>query len=165
MEKVVETKICRHCSEKFDITNKDFEFYEKVSPLFRSLELTPGLKEKPRVKVENGKVKYLIPAPTLCPDCRQQRRLSWRNERKLYKRKCDFSGKEIISMYSPDKNYKVYDQEIWWSDKWDSLNYGRVFDFSKSFFEQFSELMKEVPKMNLNQKKENPNSEYCNIVT
>jgi hypothetical protein len=33
-EKIVETKICRHCSEKFNITNKDLEFYEKVSPVF-----------------------------------------------------------------------------------------------------------------------------------
>ena len=34
MEKVVETKICKHCSSKFEITDKDLEFYEKVSPIF-----------------------------------------------------------------------------------------------------------------------------------
>jgi hypothetical protein len=32
--KVVETKTCKHCSSKFDITNEDLEFYEKVSPIF-----------------------------------------------------------------------------------------------------------------------------------
>jgi hypothetical protein len=69
-EKVVETKVCNHCNTKFDITDKDLEFYEKISPIF------------------NDK-KYSIPTPTLCPDCRQQRRLTFRNERKLYKRKCD----------------------------------------------------------------------------
>jgi hypothetical protein len=99
------------------------------------------------MKLENGKIKYLIPSPTLCPDCRQQRRLSFRNERKLYKRKCDFSGKDIISIYSPDKPYKVYDQEIWWSDKWEALDYGKEFDFSRTAFEQFDELMKEVPRL------------------
>jgi len=33
-EKIVETKICKHCSCQFDITDKDLEFYEKVSPIF-----------------------------------------------------------------------------------------------------------------------------------
>jgi len=70
MEKIVETKNCKICSAKFDITDKDLEFYEKISPVFNS-------------------EKYLIPSPTLCPDCRHQRRLSFRNERNLYKRKCD----------------------------------------------------------------------------
>jgi hypothetical protein len=35
-EKIIETKTCRFCSTKFDITNKDLEFYEKVSPVFPS---------------------------------------------------------------------------------------------------------------------------------
>ncbi len=33
-EKVVEIKQCKHCSCKFDISDKDLEFYEKVSPIF-----------------------------------------------------------------------------------------------------------------------------------
>ncbi|MDD3793948.1 MAG: hypothetical protein PHI37_03990 [Candidatus Gracilibacteria bacterium] len=141
-EKVMQTKTCPHCNSSFEITDKDLEFYEKVSPIF------------------SGK-KYLIPSPTLCPDCRQQRRLSFRNERKLYKRKCDATGKDIISIYSPDKPYKVYEQSYWWSDNWDPMDYGRDFDFSRSFFEQFEELMKEVPKMSLSVEKQE-NSEYSN---
>jgi len=35
-EKVVETKTCKYCGIHFDITNKDLEFYEKVSPSFPS---------------------------------------------------------------------------------------------------------------------------------
>ncbi|USN57706.1 MAG: hypothetical protein H6767_04930 [Candidatus Peribacteria bacterium] len=104
METVVETKTCKHCSVNFDITDKDVEFYEKVSPSF-------------------GGKKYLIPSPTLCPDCRQQRRLSFRNERQLYKRQCDATGKPIVSIYSPDKPYTVYEQDFWWSDAWDALKY------------------------------------------
>jgi Zn ribbon nucleic-acid-binding protein len=69
-EKIIQVKSCKNCNSSFEITDKDLEFYEKVSPSF------------------NGK-KYLIPSPTFCPDCRQQRRLTFRNERKLYKRKCD----------------------------------------------------------------------------
>ena len=129
-ETLIQTKTCRHCSVPFPITDKDLEFYEKVSPTF------------------NGK-KYSIPSPTLCPDCRQQRRLSFRNERKLYKRKCDATGRDIISIYSPDKPFRVYHQDFWWSDKWDPMEYGRDFDFGKGFFEQFGELLREVPMCQL----------------
>jgi hypothetical protein len=161
-EKVVETKICKHCWVSFDITNKDTEFYEKISPVFQrpvSLEET-GLKEWVFKNLWNWKIKYQIPSPTLCPDCRQQRRLSFRNERNLYKRKCDLTKKDIISIYSPDKRYKVYEQNEWWSDKWDPLDYWIDFDFSRSFFEQFWELMKEIPLQNLNNKL----LESCNYV-
>ncbi len=168
-EKIIETKICKHCSCKFDITDKDLEFYEKISPVFplsqpfpprekgvneiaeweRNTPLNWGGTKGGVSSLWNGKVKYLIPSPTLCPNCREQRRRTWRNERNLYKRKCDFSGRDIISIYSPDKPYKVYDQEIWWSDKWEGLDYGRDFDFSKSFFGQFDALLKQVPLINL----------------
>jgi hypothetical protein len=129
-ETIVETKTCPHCSEEFPITDKDLEFYEKASPVF------------------SGK-KYLIPTPKLCPECRHQRRLSFRNERKLYRRTCDATGKNIISIYSPDKPYKVFDQDFWWSDGWNPKDYGRDFDFSKSFLEQFRSLMLEVPRIAL----------------
>jgi hypothetical protein len=142
-EKLVETKVCRHCSEKFPITDKDVEFYEKVSPTF-------------------GGKNYQIPTPTLCPDCRQQRRLSFRNERKLYKRTCDATGKEIISIYSPDKPFKVYHQDMWWSDKWDPMKYGKIYDPERSFFEQFRELIRTVPVPCL-QSVNGDNSAYCNF--
>ncbi|MFA5917624.1 MAG: hypothetical protein WC850_05325 [Candidatus Gracilibacteria bacterium] len=144
-ENIVETKKCKLCSVDFDITDKDLEFYDKISPIF------------------NGK-KYSIPSPTLCPDCRQQERLTFRNERKLYKRKCDATGKDIISMYSPDKKYKVYSQEKWWSDSWNALDYGKEFDFSKRFFEQFEELYKEVPLVSLTTDyTKDENSAYTNF--
>lgn len=103
------------------------EFYAKVSPIF-------------------GGRKYQIPPPIFCPDCRTQRRLAWHNERKLYKRKCDVTGKDIISIYSPDKPYIVYHQDYWWSDSWDPMDYGKEFDFNKSFFDQYSELFLHSPK-------------------
>ncbi|EKD44681.1 MAG: hypothetical protein ACD_71C00045G0002 [uncultured bacterium (gcode 4)] len=127
-EKIVETKKCTHCGASFEITDKDLEFYEKVSPVFDG-------------------VKYSIPTPTFCPECRQQRRLSFRNERKLYKRSCDATWKNIISVFSPDKKYPVYSSDEWWSDKWNPLDYGKDIDFSRPFFEQINKLMEEVPKI------------------
>jgi len=55
-----------------------------------------------------------IPTPTLCPEERQRRRLAFRNERKLYKRKCDATKKDIISLYQNDSPYIVYDHTVWW---------------------------------------------------
>jgi hypothetical protein len=63
----------------------------------------------------------MIPIPTLCPEERQRRRLIFRNERKLYKRKCDATGDTIVSIYSPDKPYKVYEEEYRKSDKRDEV--------------------------------------------
>ncbi|MFH0770294.1 MAG: hypothetical protein V1926_02855 [Candidatus Peregrinibacteria bacterium] len=134
---------CTQYSSAFEITKDDLAFYEKVSPVFC------GKKE-------------LIPPPTLCPDCRQQRRLAFRNERSLYHRKCDLTGKQIIAMYSPEKPCTVYDRSAWWGDGWDPLSFGRDFDFSRPFFEQCAELLLAVPRMNLNNE-EPENSEYCNF--
>ena len=141
-EKIVETKKCKMCQVSFDISDNDLIFYDKVSPLF-------------------WWNKFSIPTPTFCQDCRQQRRLSFRNERKLYKRKCDETGREIVSIYSPDKNIKVYENSYWWSDKWDAIDFGRDFDFDKLFFEQFSNLLNDVPRINL-YLQEAENSPYSN---
>ena len=42
-EKIVETKVCKHCQTSFYITDKDLEFYEKVSPVLNRppLNLAP----------------------------------------------------------------------------------------------------------------------------
>jgi hypothetical protein len=32
--KIVEVKVCKHCDSSFEITDKDMEFYEKISPVF-----------------------------------------------------------------------------------------------------------------------------------
>ena len=126
-------KTCRKCNQPILITDDDQAFYKKMD----------------------------VPEPTLCPGCRMQRRTAFRNERNLYKRKCDFSGKEILSIRPPTSKYKVYDQSIWWSDKWDPLEYGQDYDFDKPFFKQLQQLFKKVPQINL-QNRNNENSDYCN---
>lgn len=115
------TKKCAITAKEFIITDADQTFYKKIN----------------------------VPLPTLCPEERQRRRLSFRNERNLYHRKCDFTGQKIISNISADKPFKVYEKEIWWSDKLNALEYGRPYDFTKPFFEQFRDLQFAVPRMNL----------------
>jgi hypothetical protein len=127
-----ETKQCRNCQKEFIIEDEDFEFYEKMK----------------------------VPAPTWCPDCRVWRRMGFYNQTKLYKRKCDATGKMIFSIISEDYPGKVYDAKYWWSDNWDAVEYARDYDFSKPFFRQIKELFLEVPRfsrsvVNL------VNSDYC----
>lgn len=116
-----QTKTCQNCESEFTIEPEDFDFYEKIQ----------------------------VPPPTFCSKCRLQRRLAWFNLINLYKRKCDLCGEEKISMYSPEAPYKVYCPTCWWGDAWNPYEYGKEYDFSRSFFEQFRELLHEAPLLGL----------------
>ncbi len=135
-------KDCKQCGVGFEVTDEDLKFYDRISPKF-------------------GDKKFSIPAPTFCPDCRMQRRFASRNERNLYHRKCDLTGKMIISNYSPTSCMTVYDVDSWWGDNWDALDYGAEYDFDRSFFSQFDELQKKVPVLGLHVVN-NQNSPYVN---
>ncbi len=130
-----ESKTCQNCKQEFTIEPEDFTFYEKIK----------------------------VPPPTFCSQCRSQRRMAWRNERSLYKRKCNAPEhtESIISMYAPETPMQIYDQQYWWGDGWDPLTYGRDYDFNKSFFEQWKELLKQVPLIALANRNA-VNSEWCN---
>ena len=132
-----ETKKCKQCGNSFVVEDDDLDFYKRISPTF------------------DGKT-FAISSPTLCPDCRQQKRMVWRNEQFLYKRKCDLCSKNIISMYSPDKPLKIYCQDCWWSDKWDAKEYTVGYN-GGSFFKQFKKLYNIVPKIGTSV----TNSENC----
>ncbi len=112
---------CGHCQKGFEITPTDYAFYQKLD----------------------------IPAPTLCPDCRLERRLAFRNENHLYQASCGLCHQPMISVFKPDAPFPVYCVDCWWSDRWDPLSYGREIDWDRPFFEQFAELFAVVPKANL----------------
>lgn len=131
-----ETRQCQNCKQNFVIEPEDFEFYEKIK----------------------------VPPPTWCPDCRLQRRLAFRNERMLYKRPCGLCGASTISMYDPEGPIQSYCGPCWWSDKWNPLDCGQEYDFSKPFFVQFRALMEKVPHQNLSVSyKTLLNSEFTNM--
>jgi hypothetical protein len=138
---------CSHCSQAFIVTKEDRAFLQKLSPTI------------------GGKI-YELPEPTHCPECRQQRRIAQGNQLHLYRRTCDFTGAPIISNYHPDSPYMVYRQDIWWSDKWDPLSYGRDIDWKRSFFEQYRDLLLVVPRYSLHTSYEfSENADYTNYAT
>lgn len=98
-----------------------------------------------------------VPPPTLCPECRMRRRMAWFGYRVLYKRE------GMITFWHPDSGHSIMDQKKWHSDEWNPKSYGRDYDFSRPFFEQWGELFRDVPKPALQtQYSTMINSDYCN---
>ncbi|MFA7192344.1 MAG: hypothetical protein WC089_03545 [Candidatus Paceibacterota bacterium] len=114
----METKNCQNCKKDFNIEPDDFSFYEKMK----------------------------VPAPTFCPECRRNRRMAWRNFINFYHRESILSGKNVLSVYSPESGVPVMSPKEWHAEDWDPKSYAMDYDFSKSFFLQYAELLKKVPK-------------------
>ncbi len=112
---------CQNCKKDFTIESEDFSFYEKIK----------------------------VPPPTFCPECRSQRRLAWRNDTCLYNKICGLCKKSVVTIYSKESGINVYCNKCWWGDSWDPVVYGKDYDFSRSFFEQFKELILKVPHLAL----------------
>ncbi|MBI2023795.1 hypothetical protein HYT00_00115 [Candidatus Giovannonibacteria bacterium] len=53
----------------------------------------------------------------------------------------------MISIFSPDKPFKVYCLPCWWSDNWDPLESGLDYDPDRNFFEQMKEVQLRTPFM------------------
>ena len=132
----MEKRTCQNCKAEFVIEPEDFKFYEKIS----------------------------VPPPTWCPECRMVRRMMFRNERTLYRRKCDLCEKDTLSIYSNSAPFVIYCYECFYSDRWDPLSYGQPYDFNKPFFQQFLELQLRTPKLALLKSHDLVNSEYTNHV-
>lgn len=138
---------CRSCGADFTISDIERDLRARLAPEFAGRRCD-------------------IPDPTLCPDCRWQRRLSYRDERTLFSRKCDYSGRGIISMFPADAPFPVYYIKDWLSDVWDPMEFGREFDFKRPFFEQFHEMRTQMPHFNLFvDPDQDENSEYTNCAT
>lgn len=130
------------CGKTFEITNDDLAFHDKVSPVI-------------------GGKKFPVPPPKLCPDCRSQRRLAQVNRCHLFRGKSTFTNKEIISLYPADRGLNIYENDIWWSDQWDPLKYGRDVNMTVPLLSQLIALIKEAPHMALFND-QNENSPYVN---
>jgi len=123
--------VCKTCSAKFEIQNFDREFYKRFD----------------------------VPEPEICPICRNRLRLSFKNEQKISIHECGICKKRATSLYPDYVKFPVYCSNCWHGDKWDPLDYGRDFDFSRGFFEQMKELDNDVPHWS-NIMLNSQNSEY-----
>lgn len=123
---------CQITSKTFEISEQDQAFYERIK----------------------------VPHPKICHEERLRRRLMFRNTRTLYKRKCDKTGKSIISMYHKDAPFPVWHRDEWWADGWKQPE--QEIDFSRPFFEQLEELRNKCARPSVFNKRAF-SSDYCNI--
>jgi hypothetical protein len=138
------TRSCAGCQKQFSISDEDQAALKNLAPQIVGTTVE-------------------LPQPTHCVECRQQRRAAVANQLFLYKRTCGLTGESVVTNIHPDTPYVVYKQEAWYSDKWDPLQYGREFDFSRPFFEQWHELSLAVPRPALfTGYQYDENSEYTN---
>jgi len=135
---------CKKCNASFEVLDDEKAFLQKMTFTFGKTEIHP-------------------PEPVYCPTCRMLLRTCHRNERNYYKNKSSKSGKELISLYTPrapwGKPFTVFAEDEWVSEEFDPMEYGRDFDFNRPFFDQFSELLKDVPRRSLCTV-DNQNSDY-----
>ena len=117
----MDTSVCQNCKQNFTIEPDDLSFYKKMQ----------------------------VPPPTFCSLCRMQRRMAFRNERKLFKVKDAFTGESLFSLYPPEAKRKIITQEEWHGDSWSAFDYGRDIDWSRPFIPQIFAIEKEVPIYNL----------------
>lgn len=138
------THTCRISGKDFVITDQEIALLDKLSPII-------------------GWEKFSLPLPTLCPEERMRRRAQFKNYFSLFKRKCDITGKDVISMHPIDSPYTVYNQEYWWSDSWNPLDLGKEYVPNLSVFEQIHQTYLRTPVMTLdNAYLQLENSEYIN---
>jgi len=128
-----ETRQCQNCHNEFTIEPEDFLFYEKIK----------------------------VPAPTFCPECRAIRKAMFWNEMDLFKKTEVKEGQKVFSGYPEQADIKIYDHDYWWSDKWNSMDYGKDINFEKPFLEQLKELNFSVPWPSRSVRGL-VNSDYCN---
>jgi len=114
----MKTKTCTASGKQFVITDEDLAFYARMD----------------------------VPEPTLCPEEVLRSMMLHRNERVLYRRKCDLTGKPLISAYDKEAAFPVYENSVWWGDDWDGTDFGRDFDQEIPFFDQFKALQNVVPR-------------------
>lgn len=79
---------CSECKKNFLVISQEQAFYEKKDLLL----------------------------PKRCPECRHKIRMTFKNPRKLHKRKCDKCQKEILTTYPPETEYKIYCQNCYWQE-------------------------------------------------
>ena len=126
-----------HCEKEFDILEEDIKFLKM----------------------------FQVPPPNYCPTCRRMRRLTHMGYSQLFKRKCDVPNhtESIISVFSKECPFLVYDYKYFIGDEFDSFSFGYKYDKKISPMEQLLEFRKKFPMPSfLNRNPSSINSEYSN---
>ncbi len=142
-QKILEWKTCKWTWEEYPIYEKEAEILDKISPVF-------------------DWKKYSLPYSNLSPKAREIRRMMWRNERNLFKRKCDATGKDIISVYGPEYQWMVYYFKDYNSDIWNPFDYWINFEEITDIWKSIKDFFTNTPARSLNLRDAMENCDYSN---
>ncbi len=109
-------KICKTCGKEFSVPPDSLVLYEKTG----------------------------IPVPQECHVCIWKNLTAFWVFGKFRKTTSALSGKTIITTFSEATPFPLYDYDEWVSDTWDPLRYGKPYDFSRTFFEQYAEVQRKT---------------------
>lgn len=133
--------ICRVTNAPFEVSEEERAFLARLSEL-------------------NAYLGAPLPLPTIHPWERLRRHLSWGNLFWLSRVPSAASGQPVLSRFSQGLGARVCSVDEFWSGAVDNTLCGRSYDFSRPFFEQFGELIREAVIPGLN----NTNAEGSDFV-
>lgn len=133
-EKGGQWRVCRFSGNKFYVRSEDMEFYKKIR----------------------------VPLPTVSPVERTRQLLAFDNAYYLFRHTSAITQKPLVANFTPQSPYKIYEHDIWYSDRWEPFEYAKPFDGARGFFAQYQEFQKSVPRPNLVTDSSNANSDYTN---
>ena len=120
-------------------------------------------------KIEEEDINFLkmlrVPAPNYCPTCRRICRLTNMGWNQLFKRKCDAPNhsETLISIFSQECPFPVYDYKYFTEDEFDPFSFGGDYKKEKDPMEHLTEFRKKFPMPSfLNRDPSSINSEYSN---
>ena len=87
-----------------------------------------------------------LPLPTLSPQERCRRYLTFRNDQQFFWRRCSATGTKIHSIYPDEAPFPVVSLEYWKSPECDNLKHAVNYESSRLFIEQLQELWNKVPR-------------------
>ncbi len=140
---VPHTRVCRwkgehkYCEGEFNITNEDITFLKS----------------------------FKVPPPNFCPTCRRMRRFVHLGLLRLFKIPCDVPGhsESMISVFSSDCPFPVYDYKYYIEGDFDPLSYGINYTKGMDLMEVLTALRKQFPVPSfMNRDFSSINSEYSN---
>jgi hypothetical protein len=125
------TRTCVETGEEFEITEKDIE-------MCKSLRVPPP------------KTNWIV---------RMRQKRSFMGGYDLYRRTLP-DGQSVVTMYDPESFTKILPAKDWYSDAFDPMAYGQDADPNRSFFDQWEQLSRTIPRPSMQQDASSENSEW-----
>ncbi|MES3031650.1 MAG: hypothetical protein V4699_00195 [Patescibacteria group bacterium] len=124
---------CKECGEQFEIFIEDINMYKLLR----------------------------VPVQKICPNCRQQRRLSFTNYSHIFRTPCKAPGhhENVISIMPPEMPWIGYDFDYYNSDAWNPQDYEPDLE-EGNFFDYYFDLLSKIPQPLVRRGVGSTNSDY-----